>query len=86
MVSDEELGIDDEVVSPSKRGCVRPTTSAMASEINHNAILKNNCKTCDSLLKKKYIFIVKISVNKFNFLKLFGVFLLYFWYFLLNLW
>ncbi|RNA08032.1 hypothetical protein BpHYR1_021337, partial [Brachionus plicatilis] len=33
LVSDEELGIDDEVVPPSKRVCVRPTTSPMASEI-----------------------------------------------------
>ncbi|RNA43280.1 hypothetical protein BpHYR1_028719 [Brachionus plicatilis] len=42
LVSDEELGIDDEVVPSSKRVCVRPTTSAMASEINDNTILKNN--------------------------------------------
>ncbi|RNA05397.1 hypothetical protein BpHYR1_017834, partial [Brachionus plicatilis] len=41
-VSNEELGVDDEVVPPSKRVCVRPTTSAMASEINDNAKLKNN--------------------------------------------
>ncbi|RNA41526.1 hypothetical protein BpHYR1_032095 [Brachionus plicatilis] len=41
LVSNEEL-VDEEVVPPSKRVCVRPTTSAMASEINDNAKLKNN--------------------------------------------
>ncbi|RNA21951.1 hypothetical protein BpHYR1_022273 [Brachionus plicatilis] len=46
LVSDEELGIDGKVVPPIKRVCVRPTTSAMASEINDNAILKNNSHEC----------------------------------------
>ncbi|RMZ99284.1 hypothetical protein BpHYR1_038751 [Brachionus plicatilis] len=84
----EELGIDDEVFPPSKRVCVRPTTNAMASEINDNAILKNNCKTCGLLLKKKKNFIVKISeyliknvkINKKYFINILYVI------FLLNLW